>query len=93
MALSLTVSKITQDAAGHVHVSFSDGTALEFLSRADALAWAQPPDVSSAEAKDLLRRLLAAWWVKQDPSGSTPSLVVGKTITITLIGATLVTVA
>lgn len=93
MALAITCSKISQDANGRIHVAFSDGVELEFPSKAEAIAWAQGADVTGAEAAARLRQLLMSWWLKADPTGSTPATVVGKTITANLTIANVVTVA
>jgi len=93
MPLSLTCSKVSQDAGGRIYVAFNDGVVLEFPSKPDALAWAKVGDVGiDSEAQMLLRRLLMAWWVKGDPTGATPATVVGKTITANLTLAAIVTV-
>jgi hypothetical protein len=93
MALSITCSKISQDGAGRIHVAFSDGVEMEFPSKAEAIRWGQGDDVSGPEAALLLRQLLMSWWLKGDPTGATPSLVVGKTITANLTLANIATVA
>ena len=93
MPLSLTCSKVSQDADGRVYVAFTDGVVLEFPSKTDALGWAKVTDVGvDSEAQLLLRRLLLAWWIKGDPTGATPATVVGKTITANLTLAGIVTV-
>jgi len=94
MPLSLTCSKVSQDGQGRISVAFSDGIVLEFPSKPDALAWAKNAEVvSDGEAALLLRRLLMAWWLKADPTGATPATVVGKTVTVNLTLANLVTVS
>lgn len=93
MALSITCSKISQDGAGGIHVAFGDGVEVSFPSKAEAIAWAQGADLTSAEAAMVLRRLLMSWWLKGDPTGATPATVVGKTITANLTLANIVTVA
>ncbi len=92
MALSITCSKISQSADSHIHVAFADGVELEFLSRTDAINWAQGADVSGAEAQMMLRRLLMSWWLKSDPTAATPATVIGKTITANLTLSNVVTV-
>jgi hypothetical protein len=90
MALSITCSRISQDAQGRIHVTFSDGVELEFPSRAAALDWGRSVDTAGAEMT--LRQLLMSWWLKGDPNGTTPATVIGKTITANLALANIVTV-
>lgn len=87
MAVSTTCTGISQ-SGGRVFLKFGK-TTLEFDSVQSAREWVRGED--NVEAA---RRLLMAWWLQQNPSGSNPSLVVGKTLTVDLAAATnLVTVA
>lgn len=90
MALSITCTRINQDAQGRIHVGFSDGVDLEFPSRTAALEWGRSVDTAGSEA--ILRQLLMSWWLKSDPTGTTPATVIGKTITANLSQANIVTV-
>lgn len=91
MALSITCTRISQDAQGRIHVVFSDGVEIEFPNRTTALEWGRSVDTAGAEMT--LRQLLMSWWLKRDPTGATPATVIGKTITANLSLTNIVTVA
>lgn len=75
---------------GRVYLEFTDGMGLEFNNDAEVLAWVRDSEGEVSPVKDLLRRLLMAWWLKQNPTGNNPALVEGKTIRLNLTGTTLV---
>jgi hypothetical protein len=88
MAFTLAVRKITR-RAGRVYILYSDKNGVEFDSAADVRDWVQTLGNSSEETKDLLRKLLIALWLRQDPTGATPALIEGKQLKLDLAGPVL----
>lgn len=95
MAISVTVNQVRKVAAtNRIYVNFSDGTQREFENFQAVKDWAQDIDISAAQVRDLLQKLFARWYVLHDPTGATPSLIEGHTITLDLsAAANLVTVS
>jgi hypothetical protein len=91
MAFTLGVRKITKRAS-RVYILYTDKNGVEFDSAADVRDWAATLDANSEETKDLLRKLLIRWWLKQDPTGANPALIEGKQMKIDLSGPVLLEV-
>lgn len=88
---SVTLRQVRRAAAtGRIYLRFTDKVDLEFNSDAEAKAWVGDADADQSQVRDFLRRLIVAWWLRQNPAGNNPALVEGKTITLRLIGTTLV---
>lgn len=91
MAFTLGVRKITR-RGGQIKILYTDKNGVEFDSAADVRDWAANLDSNSEETKDLLRKLLIRWWLKQDPTGANPALIEGKQMKLDLSGPVLLQV-
>lgn len=78
-SVTLTVSDVRQ-AGGKVFVRWSDGVENEFASLADAIAFR---DSLFREGRELARKMAIARYLRVDPTGSNPSLIEGRSITLT----------
>lgn len=74
MALSVTCTGVRK-SGGKIYIQFGK-VEREFESAAHVKAW-----VGDTLDRDTLQAMLIAKWLDADPTGSTPALVIGKTIT------------
>lgn len=85
MAISVKVNKVRRIAAtGRIYVQWADGVESEFESFQQAKDWAQSVDLSEEQALSLLRKLAVRYYLLRDPTGATPALIEGKTMTLDL---------
>jgi hypothetical protein len=81
MAIAITCRDVRQ-IGGKVYVRFSDKTELEFLSLQEVKDYVR--EFSGNEIRDLLKRIAIAKYLHVDPTGSNPSLLENKVITLDL---------
>lgn len=76
---TLTVTRIRQ-VDNKLYVQWSDGLENEFSSLADAIAVTRD---TLAESKNVLRAMGIARYLRLDPTGGNPAVMVGHSITYT----------
>lgn len=93
MPVSVTIDKVRRVVStGRIYVHFSDGPILEFANLQAVKDWAQDTDLDGDQARNLMRKLMARYYLLRDPTGATPSLIEGKTMTLDLSQAAPLTV-
>jgi hypothetical protein len=89
MALSVTVTKVRRVVAtGRIYVHFADGPILDFANFQEVKDWAKDIDIDAGQARDLLRKMAAQYYLARDPTGANPSIIEGKTMTLDLTSNT-----
>lgn len=87
-SLTLTVEKVTRQS-GRVYIDFSNGTQLEFSSLQNAKDYVR--DLTD-RLPEVLMQMAIARYLFVDPDGENPSLIEGRSITITNENNTMVRV-
>lgn len=91
MAATVTCTKVAK-AAGRGYVRFNDGTELEFVSIAEARAWAEA-QLNDVSVKAVLRAVLIVKWLRADPNANNSALIEGRSATADLTSSNVITVA
>lgn len=87
---SITLSIVSvRQVSGRAYIRWSDGVEQEFTSIAQAKAFAH----DNIDWRDVARRMALARYLRVDPTGATPSLIEGHSITLTDENNTMATVS
>lgn len=81
MAIAVTCTGVRK-LNGKVYVRWNDKTELEFSSLQEAKDYVR--EIDRDEAKDILRRLALAKYLKADPNANNPNALIGRTVTLDL---------
>lgn len=85
MAISVKVNKVRRVVStGRIYVQWADGVESEFDNFQGVKDWAQDADLNAEQALNLLRKLAVRYYLLRDPTGATPTLIEGKTMTLDL---------
>lgn len=87
--VQIVITKIERNAeTGEVRLEWSDGQGMVFPSSQDARDWAGALD----DDVEFAKRLEIALWLRRNPSGNNPGLILNKTFTFDLAAANPVTI-